>query len=125
MILLLDAHALLWWLADGAELSGEARGAIADPSNEVLISAATIWEIEIKRALGKLVAPRGLVAALEPAGFSSLPITTADAELAGGLPAHHRDPFDRMLVAQATRLDAVVVTRDPIFRQYGMESITA
>lgn len=91
----------------------------------MLVSAATVWEIEIKRALGKLEAPSGLVAALEPAGFGSLPIIGADAEVAGNLPRHHGDPFDRMLVAQATRLDAVVVSRDGIFRRYGVESVTA
>ncbi len=125
MILLLDVHALLWWLADDPALSTGARSAIADPANDVLVSAATVWEIEIKRALGKLEAPRGLVAALEPAGFGSLPITAADAEVAGGLPPHHRDPFDRMLVAQAKRLDAIVLSRDASFGLYGVEVLAA
>ena len=119
MILLLDAHALLWWLADSPELSVDGRAAIADPSNEVLVSAATVWEISIKQALGKLTAPSGLVDALEPAGFGALPITLRDAESAARLPLHHRDPFDRMLVAQCARLDAVVVSRDSIFEDYG------
>jgi PIN domain nuclease of toxin-antitoxin system len=123
VILLLDAHALLWWLADDAELSDEAKAAIADPMNEVLVSAATVWEIGIKRALGKLRAPDGLVAALEPAGFGALPITLPDAETAAALPSHHRDPFDRMLVAQAGRLDAAVVSRDPVFARYGVEVV--
>ena len=72
------------------------------------MSAVSVWEIEIKRALGKLEAPRGLVALLEPSGFGSLPITLLDAEAASSLPPHHRDPFDRMLVAQAMRLDAIM-----------------
>lgn len=125
MIFLLDAHALLWWLADDAELATQARDAIADPFNDVLVSAATVWEIEIKRQLGKLQAPRSLAGALEPAGLGDLPITTRDAERAAWLPDHHRDPFDRMLVAQAQRLDAILVTRDDVFNRYGIESLRA
>lgn len=108
MILLLDAHAALWWLADDATLDRKARAAVADPQNDVLVSAATVWEIAIKRAIGKLAAPPGFVTAVEQAGMDVLPITGADAELAGGLPPHHRDPFDRMLIAQATRLGALL-----------------
>jgi PIN domain nuclease of toxin-antitoxin system len=125
VILLLDAHALLWWLADDPGLADGARRAIADPANDVLVSSATVWEIEIKRALGKLEAPHGLVATLEPAGFGTLPITAVDAESAGSLPPHHRDPFDRMLVAQAKRLDAVVLSRDESFALYGVEVLPA
>ena len=125
MILLADAHAVLWWLADDPELSDEARSAIADPLNEVLVSAATVWEIEIKRAIGKLEAPEQLVDALERSNFGSLPITLRDAEAAARLPSHHRDPFDRMLVAQSDRLDAMIVTRDTIFDAYGVKSLRA
>ncbi len=125
MILLLDAHALLWWLADDAALNEGARDAIANPINDVLVSAATIWEIEIKRTLGKLSAPGGLVDALEAVGFGSLPITSSDAERAARLPAHHRDPFDRMLVAQAQRLEATIVTRDPSFDAYEVGILSA
>lgn len=125
MRLLLDAHALLWWLADDPSLDRHARDLIADPANEVIVSAATVWEIAIKRAVGKLEAPDGLAAALQRSGFIDAPITAADAELAGGLEAIHRDPFDRMLVAQALRLRAVVVTRDSIFLRYGMETVAA
>ena len=125
MILLLDAHAVLWWLADDGELATEAREAIADPLNEVLVSAATVWEIEIKRALGKLDAPPRLADAIQTAGLSGLPISLHDAERAGRLPQHHSDPFDRMLVAQAERLDAILVTRDPVFSAYDVESLPA
>lgn len=125
MILLLDAHAVLWWLADDPLLGAPARRAIADPANDVLVSAATIWEIEIKRALGKLDAPASLVQAVEEAGFDALPMSGTDAERAGRLPAHHRDPFDRMLVAQAGRLDAVIVTRDGAFDAYDVEVLPA
>ena len=125
MILLLDAHALLWWLADDAALGADARQAIASPANDVLVSAATIWEIEIKRRLGKLQAPGGLVEAIADADFSVMPITGPDAERAAGLPPHHRDPFDRMLIAQASRVEAVVVTRDVAFALYDVRFLAA
>jgi PIN domain nuclease of toxin-antitoxin system len=125
MRLLLDAHALLWWLADDPSLDRNARDLIADPTNEVIVSAVTVWEIAIKRAIGKLSAPDGLAAVLERSGFIEAPVTAADAERAGGLEAIHRDPFDRMLVAQAVRLRAVVVTRDPVFVRYGTETVPA
>jgi len=125
MILLLDSHALLWWLADDPSLGEEARRLIAHPENEVLVSAATVWEIAIKRALGKLDAPAGLVAAVAQVGLGDVPVTVVDAERAGGLPPLHRDPFDRMLVAQAHRLGAAVVTGDPIFAEYGAHVVPA
>jgi PIN domain nuclease of toxin-antitoxin system len=125
VILLLDAHALLWWLADDPTLKAAARAAIASPANDVLVSAATVWEIEIKRALGKLEAPDELVDAVEASAFQALPISLADTERAGRLPSHHRDPFDRMLVVQAIRLDAVIVSRDDAFAPYGLEVLPA
>jgi PIN domain nuclease of toxin-antitoxin system len=125
VILLLDAHALLWWLADDPTLTRSARTAIRDPSNDVLVSAGSVWEIEIKRALGKLAAPPGLLAAIDAADFDTLPITGADAERAARLPPHHRDPFDRMLVAQATRLDAFIVSRDEQFAPYEVNVLPA
>jgi PIN domain nuclease of toxin-antitoxin system len=125
VILLLDAHALLWWLGDDATLQPAARAAIASPANDILVSAATVWEIEIKRALGKLEAPDGLVDAIEASSFQALPISLDDAERAGRLPPFHRDPFDRMLVAQATRLDAVIVSRDDAFAPYGLDVLRA
>jgi PIN domain nuclease of toxin-antitoxin system len=125
VILLLDAHAVLWGLADDPTLADDARAAIAASSNEVLVSAATVWEIEIKRALGKLSAPDNLVDAIDASGFSSIPIVATDAERAGRLPAHHRDPFDRMLVAQALRVDAVIISRDAVFEPYGIAVLTA
>ncbi len=125
MIFLLDAHALLWWLADDPTLDNGARSAIGDPASDVLVSAATVWEIGIKRALGKLVAPDGVRDAIDQVGFVGLPVTLEDAEAASALPAHHRDPFDRMLVAQASRLGAIVITRDPAFRPYGTPTLRA
>lgn len=125
MRLLLDAHALLWWLADDPELGREARRLIADPANEVLVSAATTWEISIKRALGKLAAPPGIDAVLAEEGFVEAPVLAVDGERAGTLEPHHRDPFDRMLVVQAARLDAVVVTSDQVFERYGAKVVPA
>lgn len=125
MILLLDAHTVLWWLADDPTLAVGARSAIADPANDVLVSAATVWEIAIKRALGKLDAPDGLTDALGDVGFDVLPITGADAERAGALPPHHRDPFDRMLVAQGQRVGALIVSRDAIFAAYDADVLPA
>lgn len=125
MILLLDAHTVLWWLADDPTLATAARSAMADPANEVLVSAATVWEIAIKRALGKLDAPDGLTDALGGAGFDVLPITGADAEQAGALPRHHRDPFDRMLVAQGRRVGGIIVSRDAVFAEYGADVLPA
>jgi PIN domain nuclease of toxin-antitoxin system len=124
MILLLDAQALLWWFARDPRLGDAALAAIADPVNDVLVSAATIWELEIKRALGKLEAPDDLIGAIEATGFVGLPITGADAEYAGRLPLHHRDPFDRMLVAQAGRLAATIVSRDSAFDRYAVDRVS-
>ncbi len=125
MILLVDAHALLWALGAPDELTVEARSALSSPANEVVVSAASIWEIAIKRALGKLRAPSALVPAIDDLGFSVVPITGQDAERAGALPMHHRDPFDRMVLAQAMRLDAVVVSRDRAFDAYEVAVLRA
>ena len=125
MILLLDAHALVWWFTDVSSLSADARAAIVDPGNQVLVSAASIWELATKRAKGKIDLAGDLSASIEQAGFAGVPITTADAQAAAALPLHHHDPFDRMLVAQAVRLDALVVTRDPMFARYDVEILLA
>ena len=125
MILLLDAHALVWWLLDDPKLSRAAHGAIADPANDIVVSAATVWELAIKRAAGKIKLAADLSAAVESAGFSGLPVTTVDAEAAAGLPMLHHDPFDRMLVAQALRLDATIVSRDALLEPYGVPILQA
>lgn len=125
MILLVDAHALLWALGAPDELTDDARSALASPANDVLVSAASIWEIAIKQALGKLRAPSALVPAVERLGFSVVPVTGQDAERAGALPMHHRDPFDRMLVAQAGRLQATLVSRDQLFDAYEVPVLRA
>jgi PIN domain nuclease of toxin-antitoxin system len=125
MILLLDAHALLWWLADDPQLDAAARRSIADPLTGVLVSAATVWEIEVKRAAGRLRAPAPLLDAIRETGMDTLPVTAVDAVTAAGLPMHHGDPFDRMLVAQAQRLDALIVSRDRALQEYDVDVLPA
>jgi PIN domain nuclease of toxin-antitoxin system len=115
---------LLWWLADRA-LSRDVRDAIADPGNEVSVSAATAWEISIKKALGKLSAPDDLEEQFEDGGFAPLTITVAHALAAGSLPRHHDDPFDRMLVAQARIEGLTIATRDNRFALYGVPILPA
>jgi PIN domain nuclease of toxin-antitoxin system len=125
MNLLLDTHTLLWWLADDAGLSTEARATICDAKHVVYVSAATAWEISIKRALGKLNAPGDLDTAVSASGFREMPITFAHAEAAGQLPMHHSDPFDRMLVAQAKLEFLTLVTRDERMEVYGIPLVKA
>ena len=125
MILLVDAHALLWWLADDPELDAAAARTIADPANDVVVSAATVWEIEVKRVAGRLGAPMDVLDAIRQSGMDTLPITAPDAVAAAGLPLHHGDPFDRMLIAQAQRLDALIVSRDRALHAYDVEVLPA
>jgi len=123
--LLLDTHVLLWWLSSDPSLSPAAREAIARPDADVAVSAASAWEISIKTALGKLTAPGDLEAQLARHRFTPLPITVAHALLAGSLPGHHDDPFDRMLVAQARTERMTLVTRDPRIGLYGVPTVPA
>jgi PIN domain nuclease of toxin-antitoxin system len=118
MRVLLDTHLLLWALATPGRLSPAAREAIA--AGDVYVSAASIWEISIKTQLGKLDAnPRDVLAAIEPAGFALLPITGEHAARVAELPAVHRDPFDRMLAAQASVEPMILLTNDTALSQYG------
>jgi len=123
--LLLDTHILLWWLADDPSLPARARDSISDPGTEVLVSAATVWEIAIKRASGKLDAPDDLLEALEANAFDTLAITAAHALAAGELPAHHADPFDRMLIAQAQAETLTLVSVDARLGDYEVERLPA
>lgn len=125
MRLLLDAHALLWWLADDPSLSKAARDAIGSPSNWVAVSAITVWEIGIKQALGKLEAPADLFETIETSGFDGLAVTLAHGAAAGRLVRHHDNPFDRMLVAQAQAEGFTVVTRDEAIGRYGVAVLAA
>jgi PIN domain nuclease of toxin-antitoxin system len=115
--LLLDTHALLWWLADDG-LTDQARDAVADQDNLVMVSAVSAWEISIKKALGKLTAPDDLEQQIDDGGFAPLPITIRHGIAAGELPRHHDDPFDRMLIAQAVAEGLTVVTHDKRFTDY-------
>ena len=124
MRLLLDTHVLLWWLAD-RDLSADARATIGDPATDVFVSAATAWEISTKKALGKLKAPDDLATQLEANAFTPLPISVDHAIAAGALPRHHDDPFDRMLIAQASLEGLTVVTRDERFAAYEVGLLTA
>ena len=119
---LLDTHALVWWWTDNRRLPRAARAMIAEPDNEVLVSAATVWEIATKNRLGKWPEVERLVTDFESlllqSRFVGLPVSIAHARLAGTLTGQHRDPFDRMLIAQARLESAVLVTGDAIFRRY-------
>ncbi len=125
MRLLLDTHAVLWALGEPSTLSHAAFEAIADERNDVFVSAASAWEVAIKRALGKLVAPDDLEAKIVSQGFSPLPITFHHAESAGALPRHHADPFDRMLIAQAQAEGLTLVTRDAHMPRYDVRILGA
>lgn len=122
MNLLLDTQTLLWWLADD-ELTIEARSLLADPSNPAVVSAASFWEIGIKVRIGKLRVDVPLAPVVVEQGFELLPISADHAEAAGALPQVHRDPFDRMLVAQARAEGLTIMTRDPAFDRYDVDVI--
>ena len=125
MRLLLDTHILLWWLSDDGFLSASTREAIANPHNLVSVSAATAWEISIKRNLGKLVIPDDLEEQLITNGFEVIPISLADGLAAGNLPRHHDDPFDRMLIAQAQARELTILSRDSRFARYEVKILPA
>jgi PIN domain nuclease of toxin-antitoxin system len=121
--LLLDTHVLIWW-DEGRRLAAEARHAIAD-ADSVYVSAASAWEVAIKTGLGRLRPIRTVEQAVDESGFLELPVTFRHAERVGKLPPHHRDPFDRLLIAQADVEDLTLVTRDAVFARYGVAVIGA
>jgi PIN domain nuclease of toxin-antitoxin system len=124
---LLDTHALLWWLFDDARLSSTARGIVSDPDHEILVSAASAWEISTKHRLGRLDSAAPLLADLPGwlvrAGFRELPISVAHARKAGGWRNDHRDPFDRMLAAQSALEDVPLLSRDPELEAFGVRLV--
>jgi PIN domain nuclease of toxin-antitoxin system len=119
--ILLDTHILLWWLADDPALPPRASDAITNPDTTVVVSAATAWEIAIKKAAGRLEAPDDLLEALEANNFGTLAITAGHALAAGALPPHHSDPFDRMLIAQSQIEGLTLVSIDKRFPDYQVE----
>ncbi len=124
MRLLLDTHALLWWLLGDARLAPPAHDAIADEESVVLVSAATAWEIATRTRIAKLpdaeALAQNLAAVVEANGFRSLPISLEHGQRAGSLPGPHKDPFDRMLVAQAQAENLILVSNEEIFDVYGV-----
>lgn len=122
--LLLDTHTFLWWLAGEDTLSAAARAAISDDSNHVFISAASTWEIATKHRIGKLPGVATIVSDLDRTivdqGFVGLPISLRHGQVAGSLPGPHRDPFDRMLIAQAMLESLTLVSNERLFDAYGV-----
>ena len=123
--LLLDTHVFLWWLAGDAALGLKAKAAIGDGRNDIFVSAASVWEIAIKRALGKLEAPEDMEKIVEDEEFVRLPVSLFHAEAAGRLPPLHNDPFDRMLIAQAQAEGLVFLTADAEISRYGVLTMDA
>jgi PIN domain nuclease of toxin-antitoxin system len=125
--LLLDTHTFLWWVDASPRLGRRARAAITDPARRCYFSLASSWEIAIKLSLGKLEIP-GSVEQFVPSqlaqnDFEELPLSFAHVARVARLPFHHRDPFDRLLVAQALEEDLTIVSADPIFRRYGVQVV--
>ncbi|MHC5727571.1 MAG: type II toxin-antitoxin system VapC family toxin [Nostoc sp.] len=125
MELLLDTCALIWSLEDNPCLLPEAREQISDSSNKVFVSAISVWEIEIKRKKGQLKTPENLLQAIIDTQFSFLSITEHHAVKAASLPEHHKDPFDRILIAQAILEKMVIITSDSQFLKYGVAVLFA
>jgi PIN domain nuclease of toxin-antitoxin system len=125
MNILLDTHVLLWWLADDACLGKKARGAIENVNNLTFVSAASIWEIMIKKALGKLDLPASFREVLAAESFQALDITWEHAFQVEFMPLLHRDPFDRMLIAQCQVEGLTLVTNDPAIRKYDVPILEA
>ena len=127
MRVLLDTHALLWWLAGDKSLSRPARTAIADEENEIFVSAASAWEVATKHRIGKLpgAGPLAVDFAREvrQQGFAELPISFAHGQVAGSLPGEHRDPFDRMLIAQAREEKMALISNEIVFDEFGVERV--
>lgn len=127
MLLLLDTHAFIWWVSESDKLPSGVLGAIADESNDILVSAVSAWEITTKYHLGRLPSVATIVddiiGAIALEGFRELPLTVAEAAQAGALPGPHRDPFDRMLIAQALAGDLTLVSNEAVFDRYGVRRL--
>lgn len=126
MRVLIDTHALLWYLKGDANLSNLALATIEDKDNDVLVSIASVWEIAIKSGLGKLELQRpfeNLEADLQRLDIKILPIAFTEIDIYRSLPLHHRDPFDRILIAQSMGNSLTIITRDPLFEPYSIQVI--
>lgn len=121
MQILLDTHVLLWWLDDNTALNSEARKAIANPESVVHVSSVSLWEIVIKRSIGKLRLPDDWAEVLMEEPFRQLPVTWKHALKVRDLPDVHRDPFDRLLIAQCQSENLVLASHDGVFSQYGID----
>lgn len=125
MRLLLDTHALLWWLSDDPNLHDRARDLIGDPANDILVSVASLWEIQVKVRIGKLVADmQKIVDEMQSQGFDSLDISPLHLVTLGPLPRHHRDPWDHLLIAQAIAEDALFMSDDRHVPLYPVRYVT-
>jgi PIN domain nuclease of toxin-antitoxin system len=120
---LLDTHVLVWWLTDARELSARAREVVGAPTNVVFVSAVSVWELRIKEALGKVKLPANFAQVLEAQPFEQLAMTVTHAHALKQLPLHHRDPFDRMLIAQARSDGLTLLTRDAMVGGYEVEHL--
>lgn len=123
MRVLLDTHTLIWWLVDHPHLSMRARHVIEDETNDIFVSAASVWEIATKRRIGKLETDpfvHGIEEEIATERFSTLPITASHAEKAGGFDHPHRDPFDRMLIGQAIVDGLVIISNESLFDEFGV-----
>jgi PIN domain nuclease of toxin-antitoxin system len=123
MRLLLDTHVLLWWMFEHPRLTSDLKSLVADDSNAVLVSSVSAFEISTKQALGKLEVPNDVDAQVEASGFTALPLSIRHGLAAGRLPLHHRDPFDRLLVAQAQCDDLTLITADRKLLAYDVRRI--
>lgn len=126
MRLMLDTHVLLWWLQDNARLGPRARGFIADPANQIMISVATPWEISVKHRIGKMDnSGAAVLDTLVEQGMTMIDLSPAHLRVLEAMPLHHRDPFDHLIIAQALAEQAIVVTDDAKFSEYGVRCIPA
>ena len=125
MKLLLDTHVLLWWLDNPSLLAPEARKTIQNNENIIFVSAAVIWEMILKKSLGKLETPSNIEQVIRTNGFLPLSVSISHALAVETLPYHHRDPFDRMLIAQAISEGLTLVTRDPNIMKYSVSYLVA
>jgi PIN domain nuclease of toxin-antitoxin system len=125
LTLLLDTSTFIWWVTEDPRLGPKARSAVADPDRRVHVSAVSAWEIAIKRSLGKLEFDGDVGALVEREDFDELPIHIVHALEAEALPLHHRDPFDRMLIAQSRHEGLVILTGDRVFTRYEVELLPA